>query len=86
MTCLACSHETIVCLTPAGRVIDLEPAHVYLHGSGTLPGGLFILGASGGGRGPAVAHATPVIEYVDRERYTRNGFVGPFRREHACPA
>lgn len=86
MTCLTCGHETIVCLTPGGRVVDLEPEHIYTPPLESLRR-MFILGAAGGGRGPAVAFATPVIELVDRPRYTRNGgWAGPFRREHACAA
>lgn len=84
MTCLTCHHETIVALTPGGRVVDVEPDPVWARVDEPLPRGLFIIGVAG--RPPLTPHATPVIGLVDRERYTRGEHVGPFRKEHRCAA
>jgi hypothetical protein len=74
--CPKCGAATIVALTPSGRAIDLEFDHVFVMPHELFPPGIFILGASGGRNGPAVAHGV-----VDR---APNGRSGPFRREHVC--
>lgn len=85
MKCLACGAEIITCLTPSGRVVDLDPEHVWISLQSPWPTGLFRLAAMGGGNGPAVPAAMPVIETQLRSSYAHGTHAGPFRREHRCP-
>jgi hypothetical protein len=81
MACPNCGSETIVALTPAGRVVDLEFDHVFVRPDERWPSGVFILGVSGGGGDAAVAQATPALELNDRKPQRPSG---PFRRAHIC--
>jgi hypothetical protein len=73
-----CGAETIGALTPGGRLVDLDVGHVWVRPGEHWPP-VFRLGVAGGGGGPAVPHATPVLEFEAPLRPA-----GPFRKEHQC--
>lgn len=81
--CPDCGVETFTAVTPGGREVELDHAHVWVRKGEPWPTRVFIIGIAPAGQARMKPYATPAVELYDRPE---NGeTAGPFRRPHDCP-